>query len=390
MPLDYNQVMAQWGQTPQMSPSGDRFLRPSITLDGSTISPTMFSGDDASQISAPGTLTATGGSIPSGWQEYLFPGGSKMVQQSGGYLNDPTHLAELASLAIGGAAASGAFGGGSAGGGLTGGLGDVGSSAATITPDISLGGGATTSSVTDLGAGLTASPLTGTGGSMAGYDAGADLGGGLDSAGISGDASLGGVGVTGGGTVGGGALNGSSSMISSIMSNLSNPGNMMDLAKGVMGLFGSKQMNNAPGAGMADPFASQRGMYQGQLAQLMSNFGQTDVSKLPGYQAGLQAVMRAGGAQGFMNSGNMMAELAQYGQNAYQQNIQNQLAEAQLLGHFAGADTGSPVAAGQLAQSGQTNAWNLAGQAMNSLGSAIMPPIADAASSFINSMNIWG
>jgi hypothetical protein len=54
-----------------------------------------------------------------------------------------------------------------------------------------------------------------------------------------------------------------------------------------------------------------------------------DVTKLPGYQAGLEAVQRSMAAQGYQGSGNMMLALQRHGENAYNQAVNQRLASAQ-------------------------------------------------------------
>lgn len=65
-----------------------------------------------------------------------------------------------------------------------------------------------------------------------------------------------------------------------------------------------------------------------------------DVTKTPGYEAGLEAVQRSMGAQGYQGSGNMMAALQKYGGDAYNQHWQNSMGSAQgqmpaLLGQLS-------------------------------------------------------
>ena len=55
----------------------------------------------------------------------------------------------------------------------------------------------------------------------------------------------------------------------------------------------------------------------------------TDLSQIPGYTAGLNAVERKMGSQGFNGSGNMMAALSEYGGNFYNQEAQRRMLMAQ-------------------------------------------------------------
>lgn len=74
------------------------------------------------------------------------------------------------------------------------------------------------------------------------------------------------------------------------------------------------------------------GMYQGQQLKQQSSLGDDELRALmadpsriygmPGWQAGLQAIQRAGAAQGWTGSGNMMAALQKYGGDFYNQEFQ--------------------------------------------------------------------
>lgn len=91
-----------------------------------------------------------------------------------------------------------------------------------------------------------------------------------------------------------------------MMSGLGGLGGITNVIGGLTGLFGSNRISN--------------------LAQLPSP-GQ--VTSIPGYQAGLDAVQRSMAAQGYQGSGNMMAALSKYGGDAYNQYVQQRLASAQ-------------------------------------------------------------
>jgi hypothetical protein len=115
------------------------------------------------------------------------------------------------------------------------------------------------------------------------------------------------------------------------------------------------------GAGSADPFASQRGQYQQQLSQLMSSPGAFASSPLFQFamQQGLQGVNRSDAARGMLGSGNRLMDIMSYGQGQAGQ-LYNQ--QAQLLAQLAGATSGSPAAAAQLAaQQQQQGLSNIAG-----------------------------
>lgn len=129
----------------------------------------------------------------------------------------------------------------------------------------------------------------------------------------------------------------------------------INIGTGVMGMLRAEQMRKA-----ADPFAQYRAQYAQQLQQLEANPG--SMTTMPGYQAGLQAVQRAGAAQGYTGSGNMAAGLAGYGQNFFQQ-------QQQMLAQLGGA--GAPVGQGAAASYvAENNAWQGIG---NGLGSMVGP-----------------
>lgn len=208
----------------------------------------------------------------------------------------------------------------------------------------------------EIGGGFVAADMFGAG--TAATLGGGELGGALGGAFAAGDASAMGLGSYGLADAGLGAASSASGLFSA--------GNANALFSGAKGLAGLAQASglagsNAAAQQAADPFASQRPYYQGQLAALMSNPNQV-LPNTPGYQAGIDAVMRSGAAAGQLGSGNMQANLLQYGGNIYQQ-------QEQILAQLSGANTGSPAAAGQIAQTGATNQANLVGQSLNSLAS---------------------
>lgn len=98
-------------------------------------------------------------------------------------------------------------------------------------------------------------------------------------------------------------------------------------------------------AALADPFAPQRGQYQGQLQTLMTNPGEFGSS--PAYQfafdQGMNAVNRTAAAKGQLNSGNRLQELTKFGQGLASQLYPQQ---AGILSNLAGVHSGSPAAAG--------------------------------------------
>jgi len=137
-------------------------------------------------------------------------------------------------------------------------------------------------------------------------------------------------------------------------------GSLSNLAKGGLGLYESSQIGKGTEAvaNRADPFGASRGIYGNMLNTLMQG-GDNALAKDPSYEAGMQAVQRAGAAQGFTGSGNMAVSLLNEGGNLFNQ-------QAQLLSNLAGANF-NPGTAAQLMQNGQTNGLNMLGQGVNSL-----------------------
>jgi len=123
-------------------------------------------------------------------------------------------------------------------------------------------------------------------------------------------------------------------------------------------------------AAAADPFASQRGQYQTALSNLMSN--PSSVTSDPGYQfqlsQGLSAVNGQMASSGYLNSGNRLTALNQEGQNFASTYLQN---KELFLAQLAGANVGSPSAAGQILQSQNLSNQQSAGTVANQIGSAV-------------------
>jgi len=138
------------------------------------------------------------------------------------------------------------------------------------------------------------------------------------------------------------------------------PGNVSSMGSGVAGLIAAGNLMGAAGQAQrtADPF----GPYRSQYADLMSNITNdpSQIQKLPGYQAGLQAVQRSLAAQGYTGSGNMMAAMAKYGGDFYNNAMQ-------LYGGLSGAQF-NPASAAQLGLQGKQSAISLAGNSLNRLG----------------------
>ena len=158
-----------------------------------------------------------------------------------------------------------------------------------------------------------------------------------------------------------GAATGALSGMSQLGSGLGLANSALSLGSGLTGLTmaasgGAQQAQYASQANALGPYAAG---YAQQLQQLEAN--PSSVQNLPQYQAGLQAVQRSGAAQGYAGSTNMMAALAQYGGQAYQQQFSNLLSLV---------NSGSGQAATAANATGQANVANanLVSQSLGSLG----------------------
>lgn len=125
------------------------------------------------------------------------------------------------------------------------------------------------------------------------------------------------------------------------------------------------------GQSAADPFASQRGQYQGRLSALYNdpNYIFSDPSYRFRLNQGLQGVQGSAAAQGMLNSGNTLSALANYSQGLASSEFQN---EEQRLAQLSGATIGSPgVAANYANQSSLANGGGISsgiGGLLNNLG----------------------
>ena len=146
---------------------------------------------------------------------------------------------------------------------------------------------------------------------------------------------------------------------------ISQLGSGLNIASSLYGMDQASQLKKLAlaQANKATPWQTAGGgdMAAQQLMALLS--GKTDVSTLPGYGAGLQAVQRSGAANGWLGSGNMMAALQQYGGNFYNNAV------SQLAG-LSGANF-NPVSAGSLTTSGATNSAALNLAAMSNINKTI-------------------
>lgn len=110
-------------------------------------------------------------------------------------------------------------------------------------------------------------------------------------------------------------------------------------ARGILG-WGSPLNLLQIGSGLYGIAAGQQQQALARQAAERFQMPTADVTQLPGYQAGLEAVQRSLAAQGYQGSGNMMAALQNYGQNAYQQAVQNYMQGQQLAGGLTSQGTG--------------------------------------------------
>lgn len=96
----------------------------------------------------------------------------------------------------------------------------------------------------------------------------------------------------------------------------------LNLIQGGLGLIQSNKLSQLGNPTEANQLA------QAQLAALLKD--PSSVTKLPGYEAGLEAVQRTGAAQGYTGSGNMMLALQKYGGDFYNStlNTLNSLGQA--------------------------------------------------------------
>lgn len=188
-------------------------------------------------------------------------------------------------------------------------------------------------------------------------------------------------------------------------------------------LGGSSSSNTGQAASAADPFASQRSQYQSMLQQMMTggatagtpgtpavpatqgHWGTVQVgpsdqlttveSWIPGtpgsaatagapataggftpqdpsyqfrYQQGLDAANAGSAASGMLNSGNRLLALQSYGQGQASTEYANQFAR---LAQLAGANVGSPAAAGQIIQQGNLQNQQAASAVGNAVGKAV-------------------
>lgn len=166
------------------------------------------------------------------------------------------------------------------------------------------------------------------------------------------------------------AFENASATVPSFGSNFSFPsisqvGSGLNIASSIYAMSQAEQMKKlaAMAAARSTPWNSSGGgdLAAQQLLALIS--GKTDVSTLPGYKAGEQAVQRSMAAQGYTGSGNMAVALQKYGGDFYNQAV------SQLAG-LSGAQFNPATAAG-LNISGNTNAAALNLAALSNINKTI-------------------
>jgi len=110
------------------------------------------------------------------------------------------------------------------------------------------------------------------------------------------------------------------------------PANLLQLGSGVMGMSAAKQQQDLAmqqQQARSPALAALNQQFQpGNLLQMPTA---QNITKMPGYQAGLEAVQRQMSAQGYQGSGNMMAALSNYGGQAYQNAMNNYNTQQQNL-----------------------------------------------------------
>lgn len=274
---------------------------------------------------------------------------------------------------IGPAAGGGgsAVGGGAGGGGMAV-MPGAEAAASGATGGILSGGAAVPAASTGMLAGSmpAAMPYTGAAGNAAGVGVGGSAlgastaGGGLMNAAAGGAAST----ATGGM---GGVLNSILPAAGQAAGATAATTLLGSLGQTGLDLYTSQQRQDAANraAQLADPFASQRPMYQKQLADLMNN--PSSFAQNPAYQfavkQGQNALERSDVAKGQLGSGNILHDLQNYGQQSAYQGLQGQ---QNLLAGLAGGNL-SQGYAGNVYGTGTTGAIGQQYQGLSQLGNLI-------------------
>jgi hypothetical protein len=120
--------------------------------------------------------------------------------------------------------------------------------------------------------------------------------------------------------------------------------NALGMGSGVLStLWGAQKNRRVPaayeaGAAAADPYASLRQQAMSRLAAMDAD-PSGSIMRMPGYQAGIQTLLRTQGARGLLGSGNAAVEMLQHGGNLFNQERAQQMA---MLG------AGNPALAAQM------------------------------------------
>jgi hypothetical protein len=136
---------------------------------------------------------------------------------------------------------------------------------------------------------------------------------------------------------------------------------LLSIGSGAYGINNAIQMSE-----LAKQIGQSGGQYAPQYAAQLSALeaNPNSITSMPGYQAGLEAVERAGAAQGFQGSGNLAAALQQYGGNFFNQQVQQLQSLAQ-----GGAGTSLQALQGQgLANNAASSALAALGYGAKGLG----------------------
>lgn len=137
----------------------------------------------------------------------------------------------------------------------------------------------------------------------------------------------------------------------------------IDAFQGLYGLDQARKLQRLAQMRMAqlDPYGPYRAQAAQQLASLSANPGL--ITKTPGWDAGIQAVRRSAAGRGYLDSGNEISMLQNFGGEAFNK-------ESARLAGLAGANF-NPATAASLEMAGNEGALNLMGQSLNRLSRSI-------------------
>lgn len=137
----------------------------------------------------------------------------------------------------------------------------------------------------------------------------------------------------------------------------------LDIGTGIYGISKAKDLQNLASSVQerADPFGPYRAGYAEQLKRLSEN--PSTITQTPGWDAGIQAVQRSAAGRGYLNSGNEISALQNFGGDFFNR-------ESNRLARLAGADF-APGTGGQLALQGNEAALNLLAQALSRISAGV-------------------